>query len=107
MLPSDATPQSWQRLQIARELTDRCPPVLGQEVAVTGSVALGLADAASDAELNLWVEALPYAAQRDAWLAAIGATDVKAQDMPWGDGTFAATFRYRGMTIEDGHPPSG
>jgi len=102
MLPPNATPQSRGRLEIARELTERCPPALGREVAVTGSVALGLADDDSDVELNLWVEALPHASQRDDWLAAIGATDVKAQDIPWDDGTFAATFRYRGVTIEAG-----
>jgi hypothetical protein len=102
MLQPNATPQSHYRLALAQELTDRCPRALGQEVALTGSVALGLADDGSDVELNLWVEALPDATQRDAWLAAIGATDVKAEDMPWGDGTFAATFRYRGVTVEAG-----
>src|SRR5438552_2100251 len=102
MLPPDATPQSQYRLALARELADRCPSALGQEIAVTGSVALGLADDDSDVELNLWVEVLPDAAQRDAWLDVIGATDVKAEDVPWGDGTFAVTFGYRGVTIEVG-----
>jgi hypothetical protein len=102
MLPPDATPQSRHCLALAQELTGRCPPALGREVALTGSVALGLADDDSDIELNLWVETLPDAAQRDGWLAAISATDVKAEDMPWGDGTFAATFRYRGVTVEAG-----
>jgi hypothetical protein len=102
MLSPDATRHSRDRLEIAQEVADRCPPALGQEVAVTGSVALGLADDGSDVELNLWVEALPDAGQRDTWLGAIGATDVKAEDVPWEDGTLAVTFRYRDVTIEVG-----
>jgi hypothetical protein len=102
MIPPGSTRQSRDRFDIAREVAERCPPALGQEIAVTGSVALGLADDGSDIELNLWVRELPDAAAREAWLNGLGATDTIAQEQPWGDGTLAATFRYRGVTIEIG-----
>src|SRR5687768_14756846 len=96
------TAASRDRLQTARDIVARCPPELALEAAVTGSVALGLADDGSDIELNLWVVALPDEMQRDGWLAALGASDAKVQQQPWGDGSMAVTFRLRGVTIEVG-----
>jgi predicted nucleotidyltransferase len=37
-----------------RRLAESCPAEIGDEIAVTGSVALGLAEKRSDIELKLW-----------------------------------------------------
>jgi len=49
---------------------------LGREIAVTGSVARGVADEYSDVELNLWVDVLPAAEGWRAWLEGMGVTDL-------------------------------
>ena len=54
--PGTATEASLQRLELARELTRFCPPELGRAIALTGSAARGVADSASDIELNFWVD---------------------------------------------------
>ncbi len=77
-LPTDATEASRLRLDLARRLTDACPPELGQEIALTGSAARGRADHFSDIELNLWVDELPRAERWSAWLQSMGARDIQA-----------------------------
>ncbi|MDQ2741945.1 MAG: hypothetical protein M3Z66_06560 [Chloroflexota bacterium] len=76
-LPTDATAASRRRLDLARILTDACPPELGREIALTGSAARGRADDFSDIEVNLWVEQLPHIEQWSAWLETMGATDIR------------------------------
>ncbi len=65
------------RLALAQVLTERCPADLDREIAVTGSVARGVADEYSDVELNLWVDALPEAERWRSWLEEVGATDLE------------------------------
>jgi hypothetical protein len=101
-LPADATDESRRRHTIARRLAESCPAELGDEIAVTGSVALGIADERSDVELNLWCEALPTIAQRAAWIASVGGETRSNQGEPWPDGTIEATFRVDGVWIEAG-----
>lgn len=43
-LPIDATDASRTRYDLARELAQACPSSLGQEIALTGSAWLGIAD---------------------------------------------------------------
>ena len=43
-IPTNATEESRRLLAVARELMSRCPAQLGQEIAVTGSVARGLVE---------------------------------------------------------------
>jgi predicted nucleotidyltransferase len=57
-LPPDATLHSHALFPLAREMTDACPPELGSEIALAGSVARGWADEHSDIELNFWLETL-------------------------------------------------
>jgi len=102
LLPPNATEASRIRYELARELAERCPPELGREIAVTGSVARGLADNDSDIELNFWVETLPSPEKRAEWLRSIGATGVVLDPEPERDGSIWAMGRYRGVWLEPG-----
>jgi hypothetical protein len=101
-LPVDATDESRRRYAIAQRLADSCPAELADEIAVTGSVALGIADESSDVELNLWCDVLPTVAQRAAWIASVGGETRSNQEEPHPDGTLEATFRVDGVWIEAG-----
>lgn len=63
---------------VARSVADRCPPELGHEIALTGSVGAGLADDHSDIELLFLVDSVPAQQRVMAWLASLGATDLLA-----------------------------
>lgn len=86
---------------LARELAACCPPELGGEIAVTGSVSKGFADADSDLELNFWTEA-PVEIERAAeWLASIGV------ERTWPDPSnepemFWLQFQRHGIWVEAG-----
>ncbi len=99
-LPLQASTASRLRFGLAQELARSCPPALGTDIAVTGSVALGIADDDSDVELNCWVDELPSAEERMAWIEQVGGQDTILEPEPWGGGTFAATFRYQGVWVE-------
>jgi hypothetical protein len=101
LLPPGATQESYRRLRLASELGEQCPPGLWEEIAVTGSVALGVADAASDLELNLWSDTLPSLGERAAWLERVGATDIRQLAEPLADG-FIAAFTYKDAAVEVG-----
>jgi len=49
-LPDDASGRSRELLALAQELAARCPASLATEIAVSGSVARGVADQYSDLE---------------------------------------------------------
>jgi hypothetical protein len=87
---------------IAERLAESCPLELGDEIAVTGSVALGVADETSDIELNLWCDALPTVEQRVAWIAEVGGEVRSNREQPWSDGTLETVFRVDGVWIEAG-----
>jgi hypothetical protein len=101
-LPAGATPESRRRYEIAELLATSCPAELGDEIAVTGSVALGVADETSDVELNIWCDVLPTVEQRAAWVAAVGGEVRSNKAEPWSDGTVEAVFRVEGVWIEAG-----
>ena len=103
-LPAFASPQSHERFAVARALADSCPPALGVEIAVTGSVALGLADAHSDVELNAWVPGpvVPDLDRRLAWLEEAGASDFVPEPPTSGRDPHAITFVFRGVVVEAG-----
>jgi hypothetical protein len=101
-LPADASAASKLRLAIATALAARCPPRLGREIALTGSASLGLADDASDVELNFWVDVVPSSSERFGWVDAVGATDVVPDEVVEGDGSVWLTFRFGGVTFEAG-----
>jgi len=97
------TAASESRLRVARHLVERCPADLGDEIAVTGSVARGVADDHSDVELNLWIaEPPPTNAWRD-WLLRAGASSI-GRDGSQVDATgFAWTVcRLDGIWVEIG-----
>jgi len=76
---------------------------LGQEIAVTGSVARGVADEHSDVEINLWVGAMPEVEQASAWLEQAGATDILWHHWDLGADDFRwIIFRFQGVWIEAG-----
>jgi len=75
---------------------------LAAEIAVSGSTALGMADAYSDLELNFWTEAVPPADVRAAWLESMSATDVAVDVESSRDGTLWTTWRQDGVWVEGG-----
>jgi hypothetical protein len=97
-----ASAESARRRALAAEMAERAPPGFAVEIALTGSAALGVADARSDLELNLWGEALPAPDARRGWLAALGAADVALAVEDGPDGTLWETWRYRGVWVEAG-----
>jgi len=103
-LSAGATPESHQRYALLRALVDACPLVLGTEIAVTGSVALGLADVYSDAELNMWTagDDVPELEARLAWLAASGASDFAVEPARAAGDPHAITFVFRDLVVEAG-----
>jgi hypothetical protein len=83
------TEETDRLLAAARALEQRCPPELGTEIAVTGSVGAGLADEYSDIELLFLGPTVPTPARVGRWLQQIGATSVSAgveEDGVWGWG---------------------
>jgi hypothetical protein len=101
-LPLQATPASYVRYRVAHALAALCPPVLGQEISVTGSVSKGLADEASDIEQVFYVQKLPDIQERDAWLHQIGASEILHDEAPIEDGSIWSTFRFREVWVEAG-----
>lgn len=101
-LPAGATPASRYRYDIARRLAEACPATLGEEIAVTGSVALGVADDASDVEVNFWTDVLPSVEERRDWIDRIGGAEAQIAPTPWSDGSLNATFRVGDVWVEAG-----
>jgi hypothetical protein len=101
-LPADATEESRRRHRVAARLAAACPPDLAGEIAVTGSVAMGVADRTSDMELNCWSDELPSVEDRAAWIASVGGEEASIREQPWPDGTLEATFRVEGVWVEAG-----
>lgn len=92
-----STDASRVRLALARTLVTKCPAGVGSEVAVTGSVARGVADEYSDVELNLWVETMPEPMLWHDWLNGAGATDVESDLQE----TDATGFRWTTCRFQD------
>lgn len=99
--PAGSSAESRRRAALAAEFVRSCPLALGQEIAITGSVARGVADMDSDIELNFWTETLPSREERERWLCAAD-TEAPHPDMPDADGTVWATVRLQGTWIEAG-----
>jgi hypothetical protein len=99
---SEPSADSRRLLELARRISDACPPELGREIAATGSVATGWADAESDLELNLYVDSLPSDEERLAWLDRLGATEVDLDLETSPDGTPWSFFRVDGIPVEAG-----
>jgi hypothetical protein len=101
-LPDGATEESRRRYVIAERLAQSCPAELADEIAVTGSVAMGVADETSDVELNLWCDAPPTVEQRAAWIVSVRGEVRTKNEQPWNDGTLETVFRVDGVWIEAG-----
>lgn len=87
-LPPHATDASRKRYELALRLVESCPPELGDEIALTGSTARGLADDDSDLEINLWSETLPPIEARVAWLEAAGVEAIEVFEQPRPDDSY-------------------
>lgn len=98
-LPVNSTETSHRLYATACELIETCPPELGREIALTGSVSRGVADEFSDIELNFWVDELqPQEVYLD-WLRGIGVEPtplIRNMD----DGTLAIMGYRNGLFIE-------
>jgi hypothetical protein len=102
-LPAGATDASLLRYHIAEELARSCPPELGREIAVTGSVSRGIADQYSDIEIHLWSDELPAREDWWKWLQKVGASDVSPDGATDEElGITWVTFRFRGVWVEAG-----
>lgn len=101
-LPPGATAASRRLLSVALELAQACPPSLGREVAVTGSVCHGIADAYSDIEMAFWVESLPTTSERVSWLRAAGAEVSLPYEHVTADGSRFSRCWFHGVQIEPG-----
>jgi hypothetical protein len=95
------TPESVRRLGLADELAARCPVELGREIAVSGSVSKGFADAESDIELNLWVDGKVDADAIGAWLRSLGIERV-VEDPAGTEDVLWLGFKWRDTWVEAG-----
>jgi hypothetical protein len=93
-----------QRYDVARDLAALVPLELGREVALTGSVARGVADDDSDIEFVAWVDTMPSAEERVGWLEHIGASEI-GEPHTSSDGTVWEWSRFRGLWLETGWQP--
>ncbi len=100
MLPADASAFSRDRYNLARALTHTCPADLGQTIALTGSVARGVADRFSDIELTFFVDALRAPEDYLTWLHEAGAVVEPLEDDAVSPGTVLTKSWYRGVFIE-------
>jgi hypothetical protein len=102
-LPPGATPRSHALFALARELAEACPPELGVEIALAGSVARGWADEYSDIELNFWVEEIePWRGKRTEWLTGLGAENIHSYEDQHPNGSRWLEFDYKGVPVEAG-----
>jgi 8-oxo-dGTP pyrophosphatase MutT (NUDIX family) len=103
ILPPHASPASRYRLTLARELAASCPIGLGRVIALTGSVARGVADSLSDIEIMCWVEGMPEMGSWIPWLRGAGADVVYPLAGPSiSDGSRWTGCRFRGIWVEVG-----
>jgi hypothetical protein len=101
-LPADATEASRRRYEVVRELAERCPPELASEIALTGSVARGIADDESDIEFIAWADELPPADHRVGFLREAGVTEFLGEPHPTADAASWQVCRYGGFWLEAG-----
>ncbi len=102
-MPEMETEASSLRLALVRSLAAHCPPQLGSEIAVTGSVARGVADQYSDVELNIWAETLPTITERQSWLETTGAGEIsQIAEKEDAGGFHWMTCSFRGIWFEVG-----
>lgn len=97
VLPIHATSESQERLDIAQLLLDEMA-LTDAEVALTGSVARGVADHYSEIELMIWVDQLPSVENCASLLADAGAEVDPASEV-W-MGTITTKSWFEGMFIE-------
>jgi hypothetical protein len=91
-----------RRVAAARTLATRCPPELGPEIAITGSVSKGLADDDSDVELNFWVEGAVHPAAIHAWLRSLGISEPIPDPGAAAESTTWLGFEWQGFWFEAG-----
>ena len=101
-LPSGATAASELRYHLASQMAQLCPPILGHEIILTGSVSRGIADDHSDIEQVFYVDTLPSMDERDQWLRHIYATSIMHDSEPIEDGSIWSTFLFRDIWVEAG-----
>jgi predicted nucleotidyltransferase len=95
----DAGEHSGVRVELARQLTADCPQDLGQEIAITGSVARGVADHFSDIELCFLVDELAPVETYHRWLLSAGAeVELEEASAYWGGITTKSWFN--GVFVE-------
>src|SRR5689334_2715929 len=81
MLPQNASPHSLRLFAQALDFLKTCPPSLYEEVAVSGSVARGIADLYSDCEVGFWVHELQTEAYKS-WLESLGSSVTLMRESP-------------------------
>jgi hypothetical protein len=98
-LPKGTSQDSQTLYEVAKELASLCPPHLGEEIIVIGSVAWGIADADSDVDLEFWVRHPPSLQEAMAWLEEAGAVSLIPNTDP-DLGVLEIVCRYQGIWLE-------
>jgi hypothetical protein len=89
------------RAKLASELGSACLPHLGECIAITGSVARGIADRFSDVEMSFWVDNLEPVNVYLEWLRSTGAVVDEKADLQLMEGQYFTTKSdYRGLLFE-------
>jgi hypothetical protein len=101
-IPHNATPRSHALFAVASELADACPPQLGAEIALAGSVSRGWADEHSDIELNVWVDKLEWSGEREAWLRSLNVERMIVDQEAHETGSWWIEFIYKDVWVEAG-----
>ena len=99
MLPSGATEISKALFTQALIYLKTCPPTLYDEVALSGSVARGVADQYSDCEVAFWVTELQSAAAYKAWLESLGSEVKLMRESPDGEKALYLEYNIDGVKL--------
>lgn len=99
MLPGNASLHSQKLFASACGLLKTCPPALYEEMAVSGSVARGIADQYSDCEVGIWTSTLQPAEVYKTWLESRGSNSKLMRESPDGDTALYLEYNIDGVKI--------
>lgn len=99
MLPQNASTYSESLFRRACELLSTCPRALYEEMAVSGSVARGVADQYSDCEVGIWVNALQPPEVYKAWLESLGSESTLMRESPDRDVALYLEYNIDGLKL--------
>ncbi len=99
MLPQNASLHSERLFRHAKDFLKTCPPALFEEVAVSGSVARGIADQYSDCEVAFWSESLLPVDDYKTWLESLGNNVKLMRETPVGNTALYLEYDIDGVKL--------